>query len=80
MLALSGVSAGGQFGFSIEAVDINQDGKDDLIISAPFEENEKSGKSGNVYIFNGQSGEKVFAEEPSQILNNDDSKERYEQK
>ena len=73
--ALNGFSAGGQFGFTIESVDINQDGKDDLVISAPFENNEKSTTSGNVYIFNGQAEESPFAEKPSQILNNDDSKE-----
>lgn len=69
---LEGFSSHGQFGFSLQSVDLNEDGIDDLVISAPFEDEEH----GKIYIFNGQMENdilKVFAESPSQILKRENS-------
>jgi hypothetical protein len=63
---LEGLEINGQFGFAMESVDINQDGFDDLIISAPFVEN------GKIYIFNGKPIPddvlEIFDQIPSQTI------------
>ncbi|PIK39568.1 hypothetical protein BSL78_23601 [Apostichopus japonicus] len=52
----------GRFGFVVCALgDINDDGVNDLAISAPYEE------SGAVYIYNGRKGDKIKTM-PSQVL------------
>ena len=67
---LEGVSEGAQFGFSMVAVDINEDGTDDLIISAPFDTN-----GGNLFVYNGRERKNSlpFDEEPSQVLSSSQS-------
>ena len=47
---LQGIPNNGQFGFSMETVDLNRDKVDDLVISAPFENDQ-----GRIYVFNGKS-------------------------
>ena len=68
---LEGVGKNGQFGFSLASVDLNEDGVDDLVVSAPFENDEQ----GNVYIFNGKKdADDVFDKVPTQTLNEDGAK------
>ena len=48
----NGTVAGGQFGYSVAAADINNDSHAEIIVGARF--------AGNVYIFNGSDGALLY--------------------
>ncbi|XP_078376331.1 integrin alpha-V-like isoform X2 [Oculina patagonica] len=53
----SNVQMGSNFGQSLCAVDLNNDGYSDLLVSAPYHHHSKNGDEGRVYVYmnNGQS-------------------------
>ena len=59
ILNLYGESAGDKFGLAVDGIgDVNNDGHDDLIVGAPY--NEENGfEAGKVYIFSGDDGSEI---------------------
>jgi len=72
---LHGLQVGSSYGYSLLVVDINNDGLDDLLVSAPqFYAYSTSGKNGGaVYVYVRQNGTEITAVEPQVLLGGLDS-------
>ena len=72
---LSGQSDGDQFGLSIFALDVNNDGIKDLLVGAPLATDKNMAKSGAVYLYFGSK--QGFLGQPNSVLSAQSPKEHF---
>lgn len=68
---LTGQLVASAFGYSVEACDVNGDGDDDLLVSAPQYFDREAKRGGAVYVFINRAADgdfAVFHSEPDNVI------------